>query len=446
MAPPFEKLLVANRGEIARRVIRTAKRLGIHTIAVCSEADADALFAQDADESHVIGPPPPKDSYLKAAAILAVAKRTGAQAIHPGYGFLAENAAFARAVADAGLVFVGPPPEAMDALGSKLDARKLADAAGVPIIPGSAALATLDEAKAAADLIGYPLLLKASAGGGGIGMQVVKDEKRLERAFEDVKKKGGSFFGDDTAYIEKLVERPAHVEVQILCDSHGNRYALGERDCTVQRRNQKVLEETPSTHIDDATRTEMCQSALRLAEAAGYVNAGTVEMIVSQVTGEYYFLEVNARLQVEHPITELVTGIDLVEAQLRIAAGEAIEAPPAPSGHAIEARICAEDPDKRFFPSPGTISVAEFPDDVRVDSGVASGSVVTPYYDSLLAKIAVRGETRAEAIAAMQVALSKVRIEGIKTNVSAFETILTSEAFVAGNHDTNLLKDLGYKY
>lgn len=454
MSRPFEKLLIANRGEIARRVNRTARRLGIHTIAVASEADESAPFAREASERHVLGPAAPKESYLATDKILEVAKRTGAQAIHPGYGFLSENAAFARAVGDAGITFVGPSPETMAKVGSKLEARELAAAAGVPTVPGSKAIGSLDEAKAAAEAIGYPVLLKASAGGGGIGMSIVKKEDKLERALEDAQKKGTTFFGDDTVYLEKLIEAPAHVEVQIIADSHGNVVALGERDCTVQRRHQKVIEETPSPRIDPETRAAMMDAAVRLAKAAGYVNAGTVELIFAgagDVKGQFFFLEVNARLQVEHPVTELVTGLDLVELQLRVAAGEALPKEalePTFRGHAIEARLCAEDPAKRFFPSPGTITTAVFPtgEGVRVDTGVESGSVVTPYYDSLLAKIIVHGDTREAAMARLARAAAETKIEGIATNLEVFEKIMADATFREGTHDTGFLKDvLGYK-
>lgn len=451
----FERLLVANRGEIARRIIRTAKRLGIHTIAVASEADVNAPFAVEADEKHVIGPASPRESYLVGDKILEVAKKTGAQAVHPGYGFLSENADFAAAVAAAGVTFVGPTPETMRMVGGKLDARKLAVDAGVPVVPGSAALSTLEEAQAEAEKIGYPVLLKAAAGGGGIGMYVVKKPEKLERALEDARKKGGSFFGDDTVYVEKLIQAPAHVEVQIIGDSHGTVVALGERDCTVQRRHQKVVEESPSPRIDDETRAAMCEAAVRLGKAAGYVGAGTVEMIFAgagDVAGKFFFLEVNARLQVEHPVTEMVTGLDLVEQQLRVACGEALPESvtnPTYTGHAIEARVCAEDPDKRFFPSPGTITTAEFPENmegVRVDAAVVSGSEVSPAYDSLLAKVVAHGSNREEAMARLTAACRATKIEGIKTNVSVFERIMSNDAFRAGTHDTGFLKDeLGYK-
>lgn len=456
MSKPFEKLLVANRGEIARRVIRTAKRLGIHTVAVCSDVDVEAPFAREADERHVIGPAAPKESYLSVDKILEVAEKSGAQAIHPGYGFLSENVAFARAVAAAGLTFVGPDPETIGRVGGKLDARDLAIASSVPVVPGTHALSDLEAAKAAAEAIGYPVLIKAAAGGGGIGMSVVKEPAKLERALEDAKKKGATFFGSDTVYIEKLVEAPAHVEVQIIGDRHGNVVALGERDCTVQRRHQKVIEETPSPRVSAETRKEMLAAAERLARAAHYVNAGTVEMIFAgagEAKGRFYFLEVNSRLQVEHPVTELVTGLDLVELQLRVAAGEAL--PPealAPrfEGHAVEARVCAEDPDKRFFPSPGTLTRVVWPHDregVRVDAGFETGSVVPPTYDSLLAKVMAHGRTRDEALDRLKAALETTVIEGIKTNLSVFPKVLDHPLFRAGTHDTGFLAEvLGYKY
>lgn len=451
----FKKLLVANRGEIARRVIRTAKRMGIHTIAVHSEVDAAMPFANEADEKHLIGPAPPKESYLVPGKILEVAKRTGAEAIHPGYGFLSENEGFARAVRDAGLTFVGPDPETIGRVGGKLPARELAIAAGVPVVPGTSAVETLEAAREAAARIGYPVLIKASAGGGGIGMSPVADESKLERALDDARKKGAQFFGSDTVYLEKLVEAPAHVEVQIMGDRHGHVVALGERDCTVQRRHQKVIEESPSPRIDAATRAKMLEAAERLARLAGYVNAGTVEMIFAgagDAKGQFYFLEVNSRLQVEHPVTELVTGLDLVELQLMVAAGEALPKyarAPTFRGHAIEARVCAEDPEKRFFPSPGVISHAEWPqgEGIRVDAGFETGCVVPPTYDSLLAKVVAHGDTRDQALDRLKAALLATRIEGIKTNLSIFPTVLDHPVFRAGTHDTGFLKDqLGLKY
>jgi acetyl/propionyl-CoA carboxylase alpha subunit len=453
---PFESLLVANRGEIARRIIRTARRLGVRTIAVCSEADVDAPFAREADERHVIGPAAPKESYLSAEKLLAAAKASGAQAIHPGYGFLSENVAFSRAVAEAGLVFVGPRPETVGRVGGKLDARELAVACGVPVVPGTHALPTREEAEAAAAAIGYPVLLKAAAGGGGIGMSAVADPAKLGAALEDARKKGSTFFGSDVVYLEKLVEAPAHVEVQIMGDAHGNVVALGERDCTVQRRHQKVIEETPSPRLTPEARAAMLADAVRLARAASYVNAGTVEMIFAGAgsdAGKHYFLEVNSRLQVEHPVTEQVTGLDLVELQLRVAAGEPLPEEalrPSFRGHSIEARVCAEDPDKRFFPSPGTLTRVEWPHGmpgVRVDAGYETGSVVSPAYDSLLAKVMAHGDTRDEAIDRLKDALAATVIEGVKTNLSLFPRVLDHPVFRSGRHDTGFLKDiLGLKY
>ena len=449
---PFEKVLIANRGEIARRVIRTAKKMGMHTIAVHSDVDENAPFAQEADEKHLLGAAAPKESYLNIDKILEIAKSTGAQAIHPGYGFLSENPEFVRRVTAAGIRFVGPGPEPMERMGSKLDARKVAQTADVPVIPGSGSVSSVEEAIAAAEKIGYPVLLKASAGGGGIGMTAVKNEKKLEKALADVQRKGETFFGDGTVYIEKLVERPAHVEIQVISDTHGNCAVLGDRDCSVQRRNQKIIEESPSTHISAETRSKMFAAAKRLVIESGYVNAGTVEMIVSgdpEQQEQFYFLEVNARLQVEHPVTELVTNLDLVEAQFRVAAGEKLPDEvinPTFSGHSIEARLCAEDPDKRFFPQPGTITDITWPEDARVDSGVEAGSVVPPTYDSMLAKIIVHGDNRNDAIEKLLKATRNTKIEGIKTNLSAIEKVLQSEAFMSGTHDTSIIKELGYKY
>ncbi|MEM1022694.1 MAG: biotin carboxylase N-terminal domain-containing protein [Myxococcota bacterium] len=442
----MDSLLIANRGEIARRVQRTAKRMGLRTIAVASELDRDAPFAREADELHVIGPAAPKDSYLKGDAIIELARARGADAIHPGYGFLSENADFAGAVEAAGLAFIGPTPETMRAVGGKLEARALAERAGVPLVPGSPPLADASQAAAEAERIGYPIMIKASAGGGGIGMTRVDGPKKLERAFAEAQRKGETFFGDGTVYLEKLIEHPAHVEVQILGDGH-EVIALGDRDCTVQRRHQKVVEEAPSPRLSPELRAQMLEAAAELGRAARYRNAGTVEMIHGD--GSFYFLEVNSRLQVEHPVTELVTGLDLVEQQIRIARGEGLPTlPEPPGGHAIEARICAEDPDKRFFPSPGRIELVHFPEHphVRVDAGVASGSEVSPFYDSLLAKVIAWGKTRDEAIDRLRDYLAEARIEGLTSNLAVFPRVFAHEVFRAGTHDTSfLLTELGLK-
>ncbi len=451
----MKKLLVANRGEIARRIIRTARKMGIHSVAVASKPDLDAPFALEADEVHLLGEAPPRESYLAASKIIGVAQSAGVDAIHPGYGFLAESAEFAEQVRDAGFLFVGPSQKTMRQVGSKLTARKIAEEAGIPLVPGSPVLSTLEEAKAAALSVGYPVMLKAALGGGGIGMSLVPDEKRLERAFVDTAKKGQLFFGSSAVYLEKWINRPAHVEVQILGDGHGKVVALGERDCTIQRRHQKVLEETPSLRIDAGVRAKMLEAAVRLGESVQYESAGTVEMLYSEDESgqaQFFFLEVNARLQVEHPVTEMVTGLDLVELQLLIAQGSKLPKDLDDlkfSGHAIEARICAEDPKKRFFPSPGTIEELRFPsqqEGVRVDSGVAAGSIVSPAYDSLLAKLIVWGASREEAIKRLETAVASTHVTGVKCNLEIFPAILAEPEFRSGRHDTSFLSQvLGYK-
>jgi len=443
----FESILIANRGEIARRINRTAQRMGIRTVAICSEADENAPFVREADMHRVVGPAAPRESYLAVDRILDVVRREGVDAVHPGYGFLSENAAFAERVAEAGAVFVGPRPETISRVGGKLDARAVAERASVPVVPGCGRINDLDHARAEAERIGYPIMIKAAAGGGGIGMSIVKAEKKLGRAYDDARKKGSTFFGDDTVYIEKMVESPAHVEVQILGDGSGRIASIGERDCTVQRRNQKVIEETPCPRIDAETRRAMLDAARRLGEAVGYLNAGTVEMIYCGAgldEGRFFFLEVNSRLQVEHPITEMVTGLDLVEWQLRVASGETLPesvVEPAPRGWAVEARVCAEDPEKRFFPSPGRLDVVHFPEEehVRVDSGVESGSEVSPSYDSLLAKVIAWGEDRDAALDRLRDYLSRARLDGVRTNLSVFGPALDHPTFRAGTHDTGFL-------
>ena len=440
----FESLLVANRGEIARRIFRTAARMGVRTIAVHSEADADLPFVHEADEAVLIGPPPPAQSYLDMQRILEAAARTGAEAVHPGYGFLAENPAFAQAVIDAGLVWVGPSPDAMDAMGDKVKARNRMSAAGVPVAAGTEEpVGDVEAALSAAAGIGYPLMVKAAAGGGGIGMGVARDDEQLRTAFETARTRAERFFSNPAILLERYVEHARHVEVQVLGLGDGRVVALGERDCSVQRRHQKVAEETPSPGVSPELRARMLEGAVRAAHAVDYRNAGTVECLVDPAAQDYVFLEMNTRLQVEHPVTELVTGVDIVEEQLRIAAGD----PPTndldsirPVGHALELRVYAEDP-KRFLPSPGPVDVWEEPkgDGVRVDGGYAAGNVVTPNYDPLLAKLCVLGGDRDEALERAREAVATFRIEGLKTNLPFFAELLADPAFCSGDYDTGVI-------
>jgi acetyl-CoA carboxylase, biotin carboxylase subunit len=439
--PPFSKVLVANRGEIAVRVFRTLRELGIGTVAVYSEADRRSLHVSAADEAYLIGPGAPAGSYLNEARLLEVAHRAGAQAVHPGYGFLAENAGFARRVTDDGLVWIGPPVDAITAMGDKISARNLMEQAGVPVAAGTRE-PVLDADAAVAAGIGYPVMVKASGGGGGIGMSVAYDEAGLRKAFETARTRAERFFGNSDILLERFIERARHVEIQILGLADGTVVALGERDCSVQRRHQKVVEETPSTGVGPELRARMLAAAVRAGEAVGYRGAGTVECLVDPVAQEFVFLEMNTRLQVEHPVTELVTGIDLVEQQLIIAAGEPVTFTAAePRGHAIEFRVYAEDP-KRFLPSPGDITVWEEPsgDVIRVDSGYQAGNKVTPFYDPLLAKLCVYGADRAQALATARTAVEGFRIEGLKTNLPFFAELLADPGFVAGDYDTGLVE------
>ena len=437
----FESVLVANRGEIARRVIRTVRALGIKAIAVYSEADADLPYVAEADEAVLIGPAQPAKSYLDVDAVMEAARRTNARAIHPGYGFLAENAGFARRVTDDGLVWIGPPVDAITAMGDKISARNLMEQAGVPVAAGTREPVPDADAAVAAG-IGYPVMVKASGGGGGIGMSVAYDEAGLRKAFETARTRAERFFGNSDILLERFIERARHVEIQILGLADGTVVALGERDCSVQRRHQKVVEETPSTGVGPELRARMLAAAVRAGEAVGYRGAGTVECLVDPVAQEFVFLEMNTRLQVEHPVTELVTGIDLVEQQLLIAAGEPVTFTAAePRGHAIEFRVYAEDP-KRFLPSPGDITVWEEPsgDVIRVDSGYQAGNKVTPFYDPLLAKLCVYGADRAQALATARTAVEGFRIEGLKTNLPFFAELLADPGFVAGDYDTGLVE------
>ena len=442
----FRRVLVANRGEIARRVIAGCRELGLETVAVYSEADAGALHTRDADQAVAIGPAPPRESYLRIDRVIEALEKSGADAVHPGYGFLSENPAFARAVAAAGATFVGPSPEAIEAMGHKARARAAMEAAGVPVVPGSGLLSDSSEALRAAEVVGFPLMVKAAAGGGGIGMVPCAGPEGLERAFSSAAGRAESAFGDGSIYLERLVAPARHIEVQIAADREGKAVHLFERECSVQRRHQKVLEEAPSPGVDAALREALGTAAIRAATSIGYVTVGTVEFLVGP-TGEFFFMEMNTRLQVEHPVTEWTTGVDLVALQLRLAAGEAMplrQSELSQSGHAIEMRIYAENPDKNFLPSPGSVETLQWPegDEIRIDTGIEAGSVVTPFYDPLLAKLIVRGDTREAAIENGLRALKTTRIEGLHTNLSIHAEILDHAAFRNGDVDTNFLSEL----
>jgi len=435
----IDKLLVANRGEIALRVMRTARAMGIATVAVYSDADADAPHVRFADEAVRIGPPPARESYLVIANLLDAARITGAQAIHPGYGFLSENAAFAEAVADAGLVFVGPPAKVIQALGSKQAAKRLAEHAGVPVVPGyhgDDQAHLVDHARA----MGFPILVKASAGGGGKGMRVVRAELELAEAIERARGEALSAFGDSTLLLERYIERPRHVEIQILGDTHGNVVQLHERECSIQRRHQKIIEEAPSVALDPSHRTAMGAAAVALGRAVGYISAGTVEFIVDPA-GRFYFLEVNTRLQVEHPVTEAITGLDLVREQLRIARGESLGYVSAPArGWAIEVRLCAEDADRDYLPTTGTLHAVDVPPSVRADLGVTAGSEIGIHYDSMLGKIIAHADTRVEATQLLRHALANTWVPGVVTNREQLVRILSHPGFVAGELHTHFLE------
>ncbi|SIS67729.1 acetyl-CoA carboxylase biotin carboxylase subunit [Alicyclobacillus vulcanalis] len=443
----FAKVLIANRGEIARRIIRTCRRMGIATVAVYSDADEKALHVREADEAVRIGEPPVAKSYLNIEAILRAAEETGAEAIHPGYGLLSENAEFARAAVARGIKFIGPSAEAIAAMGSKVAARETVKRAGAPVVPGSeGAVADADEAARMAAEIGYPVMLKASYGGGGIGMQVVQSEEELRKAFASNSARAKAYFGNGEMFLEKRVQRPRHVEIQVLCDAHGQAVYLWERECSIQRRHQKVVEEAPSPFVDEALRQRMGEAALAICRAIGYENAGTLEFLVDE-DKNFYFLEMNTRLQVEHPVTEMVTGLDLVEWQLRIAAGEPLgfrQGDIRRDGHAIECRVYAEDPEK-MLPSPGTISRLVLPEGegIRNDVGVESGSEITPYYDPMIGKLIAHGRDRAEAIQRMQQALDAYVLEGIRSNLPLLRAIVASDRFRAGDTTTDFLESWG---
>ena len=440
----MESLLVANRGEIAVRILRTAREMGLRTIAVYSELDRDALHTELADEAWNIGPAPAAESYLDIDRILAVATEAKASAIHPGYGFLAENAEFARRVAEAGIIWVGPPPEAIATMGDKIASRRAAAAAGAPTVPGTTEpLQTIDEVEAVAAEFGYPVAIKAAHGGGGKGLRVVRSPDEVEDAFEGARREADAYFGNPEVYVEKYLDRPRHVEAQILLDTHGNAVFLGERDCSVQRRHQKLVEETPCPLFDDERRRAFGEAALAVARACGYVNAGTVEFLVDENL-DFYFLEMNTRLQVEHTITEMVTGIDLVRQQLLVAAGEPLDlGDVTPRGHALELRINAEDPYRNFMPTPGRIVDYREPAGfgVRVDSWIRPGTAISQYYDNLIAKLVVWGRDRSEAIERARRALTEYEITGVSTTIPALQAVLDHPDFVENRHYTRWLED-----
>jgi acetyl-CoA carboxylase biotin carboxylase subunit len=443
-AKMYKKVLVANRGEIAIRVTRACRELGIHTVAVFSDADRDSLHVFLADEAYNIGPAPSVDSYLKYEKIIDVALKCGAEAIHPGYGFLSENVNFARACQKAGIVFIGPTPENIELMGDKLSAKDLMKKAKVPCVPGSdGPVKTVEEAKAVIQKIGLPVIIKASAGGGGKGMRVVRQEPELESAFRACKSEGLNYFKDDTVYIEKFVADPKHIEIQVFGDKHGNVVHLFERECSVQRRHQKLIEESPSPSITAEIRTKMGEASVRAAKQIGYVGAGTLEFIFDSSTKEFYFMEMNTRLQVEHPITEIVTGVDLVKEQIYVSLGRPLsfsQETLKQKGHAIEVRICAEDP-ITYQPSPGLIRACRHPQGpfVRVDSYAYPGYEVPIYYDPMIAKVITWGETREEAIQRMDRALSEFILSGIKSNIQLHKTILKHEKFQDGTYTTQFL-------
>ncbi|GAB7387744.1 acetyl-CoA carboxylase biotin carboxylase subunit [Bacillaceae bacterium] len=439
---PFGKILIANRGEIARRIIRTCRRMGIKTVAVYSEADAKAPFVTEADEAVCVGPPQASKSYLNVEKIIEAAKQTHADAVHPGYGFLSENAGFARRCAQEGLVFIGPDAGVIELMGSKIEARRQMQKAGVPVVPGwDGQLQSVEEALAIAEQLRYPLMLKASAGGGGIGMQLVHNEEELQKAFATTVQRAQSYFGDGTVFFEKFISNPRHIEVQVACDAYGNVVHLFERECSIQRRNQKVIEESPSPFLDETTRQTLLETALRGAKQIGYTNVGTMEFIFDEHRN-FYFLEMNTRLQVEHPVTEEITGVDLVEWQIRLAAKEPLpcrQEEIVRKGHAIECRLYAEDPNT-FFPSPGVLKTLSLPEEnVRLDFGVVEGDTVSPYYDPMIGKIITHGRDRDEAIRKMEDALAQIRVEGLTTNLSLLQKVMQHPDFRRGVYTTRFL-------
>lgn len=436
----MKKILIANRGEIARRIIRTCERLGIETVAIHSEADGDLPYTSEATEAVLIGPNPVVQSYLQAEKIIEVAKQHNVDAIHPGYGLLSENAGFARKVTEAGLIFIGPDSDIIDMMGDKIESRRAMIKAGVPVVPGTEeGVATLDEAIGEAGKIGFPLMLKASGGGGGIGMVRCENEQALSQQFDSVKNRAKAYFGNDVVYLEKFIADARHIEVQIFGDSHGNIVHLFERNCSVQRRNQKVIEESPSPHLPQEVRERLCEASIRAGKAVGYSNAGTVEFIVDQ-SNAFYFLEMNTRLQVEHPVTEEVTGLDLVEWQIDVARGGKLPAQESitTKGHAIEYRIYAEDP-KTFFPSPGKLEKIEWGKDARIETGYEEGNTVTPFYDPMISKVIIKGDDRVDALSKSQKFFNHATIDGVKTNIPLFKEFIESQEFISGEYATAVL-------
>jgi acetyl-CoA carboxylase, biotin carboxylase subunit len=442
----LKKVLVANRGEVAVRVIRACRELEISSVAIYSDADEEALHVRFADEAVHVGPSKAQESYMNIEAVVEVAKETGADAVHPGYGFLAENASFAAACRDAGLVFVGPSAETMEKIGDKSAARQLAKQADVPVVPGTEGNVAPEEARESAEEIGYPLMVKAASGGGGMGIRVVEDEEGLEEAVKEAAQQAEAAFGEGSVYLEKFLERPRHVEVQVVGDGEGNVVHFYERECSMQRRRQKLIEEAPAPGISPETREEITRAAVRLAEAAGYANAGTVEFLVDE-DESFYFIEMNTRIQVEHPVTEAITGVDLVKEQLRVAGGEGLSIGQdeiSLAGHSIEFRINAEDPENDFFPQPGEVTAVEVPGGpgVRVDTAVFAGYEIPPFYDSMVGKLIVYGADRHEALMRGRRALGEYRLEGIKTTVPLHLRLVEDEAFLSGEYDTGYLERL----
>ncbi len=443
----FKKVLVANRGEIAVRIIRACRELGLETVAVFSEADRQALHVRLADEAYLLGPAPSRESYLRSEKILEIIKKSGADAIHPGYGFLAEREDFAQACIDAGIAFIGPKPSSIAAMGDKMTARETVRKAGVPVVPGTEDVGNLhdDELLGVAPKIGFPLLIKATAGGGGKGMREVRSLEEMPELLKSARREAESAFGDGNVYLEKLVEGARHIEIQILADGHGNVIHLGERDCSIQRRHQKLVEEAPSPFMDEELRQKMGEVAVKAAQAVDYVNAGTIEFLVDK-DRNFFFLEMNTRLQVEHPVTEMVTGVDIVKEQIRVARGRPLQYKQEDirfNGAAIECRINAEDPYNAFMPSTGKISHSLLPTGpgIRVDTGVYPGFEITPFYDPMISKLIVWGETRAQAILRMRRALEEYRIVGVRTNIPFHQTLMDSHRFMGGQYDTRFVEE-----